>query len=65
MEGVNVAPGVVWVAVGVRVFVDVGMRVAVGGIGVNVGPIPDTEKLHHNPLSAKIASLGFTATTCQ
>ena len=56
MEGVNVAPGMVWVAVGVRVFVDVGMRVAVGGIGVNVGPIPDTEKLHHNPLSAKIAS---------
>ena len=56
-EGVKVGPGMVWVGVGIRV--------VVGGIGVGVGTVPDTEKLHQAPLSAKTDPFDLTATTCQ
>ena len=56
-EGVKVGPGMVWVAVGTKV--------AVGGMGVCVGAVADTEKLHQAPLSAKTDPFDLTATTCQ
>jgi hypothetical protein len=79
--GVRLAPGIIGVevGVGVGVAVDVGVklpttdgvgvagvgRVAVGVIGVAVGPLAPTLKLHQSPPFANRASLGFTATTSQ
>lgn len=80
-DGVRLAPGKICVAVGVGVDVPVEVAimlavtdgvdvagiawVAVGGMGVPVGPLPATLKFHHWPPLANKASLGFTATTSQ